>query len=145
MSVFALFVYNKYGDCVYHADYARAASSLGEGETSLVAGLVYTLQLFSTQLSATGAGGLRCMRTPHYKLHYYETITKYRLVLMSDTSLDGTIAQDVLRDVFDRVFVEWVVRDPAYRHAEGCLVTTPMMGTKLREYLTERRLLPSST
>lgn len=144
MTLYALFIYNKYGDCIFHIDWNRTAPSLGEGEKSLVAGLVYTLQHFSAQLSASGNGVLKSMKTTFYRLHYYETITKYRMVLTTDVSFDVNFGQQLLRNIFEHVFVEWVVKDPAYKHEEGCMVTTPFMGQKLKEFLANEKLLSTS-
>lgn len=143
MTLYSFFIYNKFGDCIYHTEWNRTAPSLGEGETSLVAGLVYTLQHFSGQLSSagSGSGGFKSMTTPFYRLHYYETMTKYRIVLTTDTAFDVNFGQQLLRNIFEQVFVEWVVKDPGYKHEEGCLVTTPFLAQKLKEFLTREKLL----
>lgn len=49
-------------------------------------------------------------RTPHYKLHLYETLTGYRFVLLSDPSSDSL--RFVLRQLYTGPFVEYVVRNP---------------------------------
>ncbi len=49
-------------------------------------------------------------RTPHYKLHLYETITGYRFVLLSDPSADSL--RFVLRQLYTGPFVDYVVRNP---------------------------------
>lgn len=36
------------------------------------------------------------MRTPMYKLHYYETLTGYRVALFTDKDTNTAFAQDVL-------------------------------------------------
>jgi len=49
-------------------------------------------------------------RTPHYKLHLYETLTGYRFVLLSDPTADSL--RFVLRQLYTGPFVDFVVRDP---------------------------------
>lgn len=49
-------------------------------------------------------------RTPHYKLHVFETPTSYRFVLLSDPSSDSL--RFVLRQLYVGPFVEYVVRNP---------------------------------
>lgn len=49
-------------------------------------------------------------RTPHYKLHLYETLTGYRFVLLSDPNADSL--RFVLRQLYTGPFVEYVVRNP---------------------------------
>ena len=49
-------------------------------------------------------------RTPHYKLHLYETLTGYRFVLLSDPSSDSL--RFVLRQLYTGPFLDFVVRNP---------------------------------
>lgn len=49
-------------------------------------------------------------RTPHYKLHLYETLTGYRFVLLSDASTDSL--RFVLRQLYTGPFIDYVVRNP---------------------------------
>ena len=49
-------------------------------------------------------------RTPHYKLHLYETLTGYRFVLLSDPSSDSL--RFVLRQLYTGPFLDYVVRNP---------------------------------
>jgi trafficking protein particle complex subunit 1 len=144
MTLYSFFVYNKFGDCIYHAEWNRSAPSLGEGEKSLVAGLVYTLQHFSSQLSSTVSGGLKSMTTPYYRLHYLETMTKYRLVLTTDVAFDVNVGQQLLRNIFEQVIVEWVVKDPGYKHEDGNLAVSPFLAQKLKEFLIRENLLTVS-
>lgn len=151
MTLFSFYMYNKYGDCIYSHSWPIASSSSSSTQqqqttsssdrSNLVAGLVYTLQLFSAQLSSTGTGGFRSMKTPCYRLHYHETVSKYRLVLLTDSNFEPSLAQEVLQEIFDGIFCEWIVRDVQYRHAEGCLIQSPLMGTKLKQYVLDKKLI----
>jgi hypothetical protein len=49
-------------------------------------------------------------KTPSYKLHYYETLTGYRFILLSDPSSDSL--RFVLRQLYTGPFLEHVVRNP---------------------------------
>jgi hypothetical protein len=49
-------------------------------------------------------------KTPSYKLHYYETQTGYRFILLSDPSSDSL--RFVLRQLYTGPFIEHVVRNP---------------------------------
>jgi hypothetical protein len=78
-------------------------------------------------------------KTPSYKLHYFETLTGYRFILLSDPSSDSL--RFVLRQLYTGPFVEHVVRNPLIqmddrtRGVDSDLVSPPQLvqGIKLTE------------
>lgn len=57
-------------------------------------------------------GGLRRLATSAYALHYYETATGLRFILVTDKGIAD--AQDALQSIFVDVFVPLIVRNPMY-------------------------------
>jgi hypothetical protein len=49
-------------------------------------------------------------RTSAYKLHYFETPTGFRFILLSDPTADSL--RFVLRQIYQGAFLEYVVRNP---------------------------------
>jgi hypothetical protein len=49
-------------------------------------------------------------RTSSYKLHFYETLSGYKFVMLSDPSTDSL--RFVLRQIYVGPFIEYVVRNP---------------------------------
>ena len=74
-------------------------------------------------------------KTPSYKLHYYETQTGYRFILLSDPSSDSL--RFVLRQLYSGPFIEHVVRNPLVqmddrtRGVDSDLVSDPFLLSEL--------------
>ncbi|EGS20486.1 uncharacterized protein CTHT_0023180 [Thermochaetoides thermophila DSM 1495] len=49
-------------------------------------------------------------RTPHYKLHYYETASNLRLVMLTDPATLSM--RNVLHQIYINLWVEYVVKNP---------------------------------
>jgi hypothetical protein len=49
-------------------------------------------------------------RTSSYKLHFYETLSGYKFVMLTDPSTDSL--RFVLRQIYVGPFLEYVVRNP---------------------------------
>eukprot|EP00744_Colponema_vietnamica_P030787 GILI01048405.1.p1 GENE.GILI01048405.1~~GILI01048405.1.p1 ORF type:complete len:177 (+),score=8.97 GILI01048405.1:27-533(+) len=162
-------MFNRYGDCIYNTHWRRDSPEQ-EGECKLVGGLIYSLQQVMKQLSTLNAmsinsmaglstngaasaavptgqassssnGVYRALHTTHYKLHYFESVSGYRMSLTTVNSFPTDEGQRLLEDIFRSIFVEHVVRDVRYKHAEGVVITTPQFETELNRLLRERKLV----
>ncbi|KAL2127707.1 hypothetical protein VTI74DRAFT_10288 [Chaetomium olivicolor] len=49
-------------------------------------------------------------RTAHYKLHYYETASSLRLIMLTDTATLSM--RNVLHQIYINLWVEYVVKNP---------------------------------
>ncbi|KEG15202.1 trafficking protein particle complex subunit 1 [Trypanosoma grayi] len=140
MTLYSVYIFNRYGDNIYYAQWKRT-SAVQEGEASLVAGFIYTLQHLSSQLSSTGLGGLKAVQTPLYKLHFAETMTGYRVALLTDKDMNTSLVQGILAEMFREVFQKTVTKDPNYRHELGCMITAPEFGEALEGLFRAKQLL----
>lgn len=140
MTLFSIYIFNRYGDNIFYKDWKRSSTSK-EGEARLVAGFIFTLQHISSQLSCTGNGGLRAVQTPLYKLHYHETLTGYRVALLTDKDMSTAVVREVLTEMFKGLFSLTVTRNPNYRHELGCVITGPEFGEGLDNLFRSRKLL----
>lgn len=140
MLLFSIYIFNRYGVNIFYKQWNRT-SPVQEGEASLVAGFIYTLQHLSSQLSSTNVGGLRAVQTPHYKLHYAETMTGYRVALLTERNVSTTLVQGTLHEMFRGVFQTTVTKDPNYRHDPDCVITNSEFADGLEELFRSRQLL----
>ncbi|KAH9601510.1 Trafficking protein particle complex subunit [Trypanosoma melophagium] len=140
MTLYSIYIFNRYGDNIFYLQWKRT-SAVQEGEASLVAGFIYTMQHLSSQLSSTRLGGLRAVQTPLYKLHYGETITGYRVALLTDREMSTPLVQGIFIEMFRGIFQKAVTRDPNYRHEPGCMITSPDFTNGLEELFREKKLL----
>ena len=51
-----------------------------------------------------------CYRTGHYKLHYYETLTQLKFVMLTDIRTENMKAS--LHQIYVNLYVEYVVKNP---------------------------------
>ncbi|ESL07888.1 hypothetical protein TRSC58_04419 [Trypanosoma rangeli SC58] len=140
MSLYSIYIFNRYGDNIFYMQWKRT-SAVQEGEARLVAGFIYTLQHLSSQLSSTGTGGLRAVQTPLYKLHYGETMTGYRVALLTDRNVSTALVQGIFIEMFRDVFQKTVTRNLNYRHEPGCTITNPEFAERLEALFRSKQLL----
>eukprot|EP00756_Hemistasia_phaeocysticola_P045938 Hpha_TRINITY_DN19698_c0_g1::TRINITY_DN19698_c0_g1_i1::g.186286::m.186286/K20300/TRAPPC1, BET5; trafficking protein particle complex subunit 1 len=136
--LYSLFIFNRFGDCIFHAEYHPRHSPAPRGEYKLVAGLVYSLCGFVQQLSRKERGEdevLKCFRTTGYGLHYSATLTGYRFVVLTDPCVATSEVEQAMRSILNPVFVDYVVKDPTYVHARGSVVTSQLFREQLEKRL----------
>ena len=51
-----------------------------------------------------------CYKTSTYKLHLFETLSGYKLIMLSDPGADSM--RPILRQIYAGPFIEYVVRNP---------------------------------
>ncbi|ESS71215.1 hypothetical protein TCDM_14455 [Trypanosoma cruzi Dm28c] len=140
MTLYSIYIFNRYGDNIFYMQWNRT-SAVQEGEASLVAGFIYTLQHLSSQLSSTGTSGLRAVQTPFYKLHYAETMTGYRVALLTCRNVSTALVQGIFIEMFRDVFHKTLTRDLNYRHKPGCMITNPDFAEGLEALFRSKQLL----
>ncbi|KAG5492708.1 hypothetical protein JKF63_01288 [Porcisia hertigi] len=140
MTLFSIFLFNRYGDTIYTKQWKRT-SPMQNGEDGLVAGFVYTLQHISSQLSSTQTGGLRAVHTPLYKVHYSETMTGYRVALFTDNAMSTALVQTTLTELLKTVFTQTVTKNPSYRHEKGVLVSGNEFEEAMEALFRRKKLL----
>lgn len=58
--------------------------------------------------------GFQSFRTSTYRLHYYESLTGIKFILMTDAS-SGSM-RDTLRYVYSNIYVDKAVKNPIFHH-----------------------------
>jgi hypothetical protein len=83
-----------------------------------------------------------CYRTGEYKLHYFETPTQLKFVLLTDTRVGNM--RTVLHQIWATLYVEYVVKSPLAptEHPKGVGVANELFEGGLESFMV--RLHPSN-
>ena len=134
MTVYNLYIFDRSCSCLYYKDWTRTkdAGISRDEEFKLMYGMIFSIKSLLTRLSTTNAKeGFVSYTTSKYKLHFYETPTGLKFVLNTDTNV-GDI-QDTLRDVYSKLYVEYVVRNPLCKPGEP--IESTLFASKLDSYV----------
>ncbi|KAI9183443.1 Trafficking protein particle complex subunit 1 [Blastocladiella emersonii ATCC 22665] len=116
--IYSLHIFDRHCDCIYHGDYAQATAVAGALDASeqnkLVYGVIYSARNLVNKLRREPASDapFLAFSTSHYKLHYYETPTSLKLVMITGTGVDTQAVRDVLRAIYRDIYVEHVAKNP---------------------------------
>lgn len=130
--IFNLYIYNKSGICIYYEEWNRKkpSSNLAE-EQKLLFGMLFSLKSFVTKTSPKPypctivinsiewyMGGLslmrhriddkigfHCYKTSTYKLHFYETLTNVKFIILTDPNTPDL--REELKKLHSQIYVEY--------------------------------------
>ncbi|KAI9143136.1 Longin-like domain-containing protein [Paraphysoderma sedebokerense] len=107
-----------------------------EEEAKLVYGVVFSLRNFVNKLSLKSGvdSPFHAYKTSHYKLHYYETATSLKFVLMTTPDFDSKMTREILKTLYRDHYVEFVAKNPLQ------MVTTgpPLVPIKKKKGMEEK-------
>ena len=111
---------------------SKAILFLQEGK--LLYGMLFSIKSFVGKLSPTDMkDGFTCYKTSKYRLNFYETPSKYKFVLNTDTAVTHPIVRDLLQNMYSKVFVEYVIKNPM--HVPGGSVNCQLFDTRVDEFV----------
>ncbi|SOV18578.1 trafficking protein particle complex subunit 1, putative [Plasmodium gaboni] len=58
-------------------------------------------------------GNFNCFNTPFYKLHYVETLTAYKFVLITHKNIPNL--SNFLKDIYKTLFIDLIILNPVYK------------------------------
>ncbi|USP75738.1 trafficking protein-like protein particle complex subunit 1 [Curvularia clavata] len=104
-------------------------------DEKLVFGLVFSLRNFVTKLGGADDTFLS-YRTGEYKLHYYETPTRMKFVMLTDTKVINL--RQYLHQIWANLYVEYVVKNPLapVEHPGGIGVANELFERGLEAFIT---------
>ncbi|KAF8712183.1 TRAPP complex subunit bet5, partial [Rhizoctonia solani] len=79
-------------------------------EAKLVYGVLLSLRHMVQKLSGRTDEAFSSYTTAAYKLHYFETMSGYKFIMLTDPSADAL--RFILRQIYTGPFIEHVVRNP---------------------------------
>ncbi|VUC28291.1 unnamed protein product [Clonostachys rosea] len=115
MTVYSFYIFDRHTECIYTKSWLpttdRPASSqtTSSDDAKLIFGTVFSLRNMIRKLGGDDDAFIS-FKTANYKLHYYETPSNLRFVLLTDT---GTLSmRNVLHQIYINLWVEYVVKNP---------------------------------
>ncbi|EHY59376.1 Trafficking protein particle complex subunit BET5 [Exophiala dermatitidis] len=158
MVVYSFYIFDRHAECIYKKNWLPSTlSSSGktgrpssqaygnsgitgrstlsaENDAKLVFGVVFSLRNMVRKLGGEDDSFLS-YRTSQYKLHYYETPTNIKFVMLTDTK-SGSM-RIALQQIYVNCYVEYVVKNPLspVEHPGGIGVNNELFELSLEQFV----------
>jgi len=136
MTIYNLWIFDEKGTLLFYREWLRKkhTSMDREQEAKLLYGMLFSIKSFVNKLSPEDLKeGFQSFKTSQYRLNLYETPTKVKFVLNTDTAVTHPVVRDLLRKLHSQVFVEYAVKNPLY--TQGTPIESQLFNTKLDEFV----------
>lgn len=155
MVVYAFYVFDRHAECIYkkrwapqHTSSSKTSQANGvpdaqsqlkglsvEDDAKLVFGTIFSLRNMVRKLGGPDDNFIS-YRTGHYKLHYYETPTSLKFVMVTDTKTNNL--RIVLHQIYVSLYVEYVVKNPLspVEHPGGVGVNCELFELGVEQFVT---------
>ncbi|KAI4177822.1 MAG: hypothetical protein Q9188_000033 [Gyalolechia gomerana] len=160
MVVYSFYIFDRHAECVYKKKWTPRPNSTGykgqqpnglpdgasqpkalsaEDDAKLIFGTIFSLRNMVRKLGGPDDNFIS-YRTGHYKLHYYETPTSLKFVMVTDTKTNNL--RIVLHQIYVSLYVEYVVKNPLspIEHPGGIGVNCEMFELGVEQFVV--RLFP---
>ncbi|KAJ5169168.1 TRAPP complex subunit (Bet5) [Penicillium canariense] len=165
MTVYSFYIFDRHAECIYKRRWLPRPASIvgkssrnsespaqGAGPTStgqtmratdddskLVFGTVFSLRNMVRKLGGD-EDNFVSFNTSQYKLHYYETPTNIKFVMLTDTKSPSM--RIALQQIYINLFVEYVVKNPLSpaEHPGGVGVNNELFEESLEQFVQTRVL-----
>ncbi|AEO58055.1 hypothetical protein MYCTH_2139227 [Thermothelomyces thermophilus ATCC 42464] len=145
MVVYSFYIFDRHTECIYSKTWlpsssgdAHQAGAAPRASTAddakLIFGTVFSLRNMVRKLGGDDDAFVS-YRTAHYKLHYYETASNLRLVMLTDTATLSM--RNVLHQIYINLWVEYVVKNPLspVEHKGGAGVRNELFELGLDQFI----------
>ncbi|KAJ5872238.1 Sybindin-like protein [Penicillium soppii] len=155
MVVYSFYIFDRHAECIYkrrwlprptsivgksRSDTAGAPTGLGQtvrssdDDSKLVFGTVFSLRNMVRKLGGEDDNFVS-FTTSQYKLHYYETPTNTKFVMLTD--LKSPSMRIALQQIYINLFVEYVVKNPLSptEHTGGVGVNNELFEESLEQFV----------
>jgi len=163
MVVYSFYIFDRHAECIYKRRWLPRPISAGsassrptfdatplsngvstgtgrsalsaEDDAKLIFGTVFSLRNMVRKLGGDGDSFLS-YRTSQYKLHYYETPTNIKFVMLTDTKASSM--RLALQQIYVNLYVEYVVKNPLspVEHPGGVGVNNELFEESLEQFVT---------
>ncbi|KAJ6010468.1 Sybindin-like protein [Penicillium sp. IBT 35674x] len=154
MTVYSFYIFDRHAECIYKRRWLpRPTSVAGKSQTQggptglgqtvrasdddakLVFGTVFSLRNMVRKLGGDDDNFIS-YTTNQYKLHYYETPTNIKFVMLTD--LKSPSMRIALQQIYINLFVEYVVKNPLspVEHPGGVGVNNELFEESLEQFVT---------
>ncbi|GAB1600439.1 trafficking protein particle complex subunit 1-like [Argonauta hians] len=134
MPVYNLYIFDKFGTCLYYSEWNRRKhpGMSKEEEYKLMFGMMFSIKSFIHRISPSDMkDGFLNFKTNIYKLHFYETPSGIKVIMLTDLNV-GNI-RDILHQIYSSLYVEYVVKNPLC--ALNKPITSELFKTKVDEFV----------
>ncbi|CUM64784.1 uncharacterized protein PRCAT00002395001 [Priceomyces carsonii] len=115
MTIYSFYIFDKHCNCVYSREYSHKENDQGlvnknnESDTSkLLFGILYSLKNISSKLGNAEIGNnLKSFSTARFRIHYLESASGLKFVLVSDNGVDNL--QNVLWELYSNYYLNNIV------------------------------------
>nr|CAB3267217.1 trafficking protein particle complex subunit 1-like [Phallusia mammillata] len=135
MTIHLLHIYDRNGNSLFAKEWSRKKSSnlTKVEEQKLLFGMIHSIKSFVTKMSPKdGKEGFISYTTSRYKIHFYESPTGLKFILLTDIFV-GNI-RETMKKLYSSVYVEFVVRNPLCPLNEP--IRSSLFETKLETFMT---------
>ena len=121
MTIFNIYIFNRVGNCVYYHEWSRRKKAKNlEDEQQLLFGMLRHLTTLAKNIAPKPGveeeEGFTHFKTTAYKLHYFHSPSKWRIVLNTDPTYGDL--RPALRTIYELI-VDHVVLSPLYEPNES--------------------------
>ncbi|KAK3379339.1 Longin-like domain-containing protein [Lasiosphaeria ovina] len=126
MVIYSFYIFDRHTECIYSklwlppsaaaaaapalaAPATPATANIASDDAKLIFGTVFSLRNMVRKLGGDDDAFIS-YRTGQYKLHYYETASSLRFVMLTDTTTLSM--RSVLHQIYINLWVEYVVKNP---------------------------------
>ncbi|KAK4190413.1 Longin-like domain-containing protein [Podospora australis] len=114
MVVYSFYIFDRHTECIYQKSWLpppsiQTTTTSSSDNAKLVFGTVFSLRNMVRKLGGEDDAFIS-FRTAQYKLHYYETASSLRFVMLTDISTLSM--RNVLHQIYINLWVEYVVKNP---------------------------------
>eukprot|EP01132_Coremiostelium_polycephalum_P001340 gene1340-1692_t len=115
--IYSIYIFNKEGLCLYYEEWNKKNPSQNQAEDQkLLFGMIYSLKSFLTKSSPKPLDpktGFHCLKTSAYKLHFYETLSCLKFIILTDPNTPDL--REDLKRIYSNIYVEYVIKNPLYQ------------------------------
>ncbi|PXF40900.1 Trafficking protein particle complex subunit 1 [Gracilariopsis chorda] len=135
MAVYCFYLFDRTGTCLCYYEWNRSRSLQDASDDQKnMFGMLFALRNFSVKLSPDPAKGVPTFFvTDVYALHYFETPTGLRFVLITSHDCGSVDVTRHLTDIYAEVYVEYAIKNPLY--VKGSKIDYELFLSKLDSYV----------
>lgn len=115
--LYAFYIYDRHCNCIYHRQFSVVSDGTVNSDNEsdiakLLFGVLYSLKNLSAKLGDlnTNYNQLNSFSSSVFRVHYLETLTNLKFVLITDTVVDNL--QSVLWELYSHYYLNNIVYNP---------------------------------